>query len=154
MHCPLLSGENSTISKEHPHTLQARAHSPRSNHKILLSQYLFHGAVDSVARLVEAGGGLLALGDDLLVQIAPLQRSHPPRVAHSLEVLDSGRIVQQHSTARLADTLRGEGGNAGRAHGEGVLRGYARQPSPSAGYADEFKSTLGPHCLYERIFLK
>lgn len=79
--------------------------------------YLFYGSVDGVARLVEAAGGLLALGDDLLVKVPPLQRTHPPRVPHALEVLDPRRIVQQHSAARLADALRERKGGGARWHG-------------------------------------
>lgn len=76
-----------TAARSHTHTpLKLRTTKP--------STYLFHGAVDRVARLVEAGGGLLALGHDFFVQVAPLQRPHPPRVSHSLEELDSRRVVQ------------------------------------------------------------
>ena len=68
--------------------------------------HLFYCAVDGVARLMETRGGLFALRDDLLVEVAPLQRPHAPRVAHSPEVLDAGRFVEQHSTASLANALK------------------------------------------------
>lgn len=71
--------------------------------------YLFHRAVDSVARVVVAGGGLLALGHDFLVQVAPLQGPHPPGVSHPLQVFHARRLVQQHPAAGLADALGWDG---------------------------------------------
>lgn len=83
-------------------------------HESLAWLYLFHGSVDGVARLVEATGRLLALGDDLLVEVPPLQRPHTPRVPHALEELGPRRVVQQNSAARLADALRERKGGGAR----------------------------------------
>lgn len=69
-------------------------------------QYLLDGSIERVASLVKAARRLLALGNQLLMQVASLQRPHPPRIAYPLQIFRPRRIVEKYSAARFADALR------------------------------------------------